>query len=294
MATDTSFYLSAVPAAGRGSQILIRAAGRPGHCRQSLRVDSYGGPDVSSLDRAAGDRLGAARWSPDGSRSSTAPRRPTTARPSVFIVNANGTGPSGHRCPGHLVRHRPDLVAGRHAHRVHALRARDHHGVRPTGIYSIATASVRRPSRSPGSPGTAPRPATGTCRRRGLLPRVVAGRHVLLALPSEATAPGAHRSADGTWHALDRISPTGSPAQSLAAPGTLSRSVERARRQLPAGPLSCVEAGGLDLLELALDGLLALGLRVGSPPRVRPRLGGLLASGAVPLSEKPSDAAAAW
>ena len=72
--------------------------------------------------------------------------------------------------------------------------------------------------------------------------------------------------------------------------------IERARRQLPAGPLSCVEAGGSDLLELALDRLVA---GLGVSPSLGGGLGGPLGgpsspSGAVPLSRTPSDAADAW
>ena len=200
----------AVPAARREADPHRTADGRP--VDSSLPSTSPRAPRRCS-PRAAGDELGSARWSRDGSQVVYNARRPRTAlAAAVRRQRRRHRHDPDHQCPGRLVRHRREVLAGRDEDRVHPLRAAS----TPTHGSSARRASTTsRPARSPRSARSPARSGSSSRARAMRTPRHGEGLFhewspdgtSLLAFESEGAGhPIVIDIATGTWHALDRIS----------------------------------------------------------------------------------------
>ena len=216
VASDASIYLRPFQPPD-GQRILIQR--HTGALSKLVTLDVATGAETV-LAEGAGDELGSARWSGDGSQvvyNASPPGDALSER--LYVVNADGTGTTQiTHAPGTWydidAKYSPD--GSKIAFTRYEYVESKTWVVRPTGIYDVATGEVTevgplaREIREQ-LPGKDDADASDG---EGLFVEWSPDGTSLLAFESEGSGhPIVIDIATGTWHALDRISASGAPTQ---------------------------------------------------------------------------------
>jgi Tol biopolymer transport system component len=215
VATETSFYLRPFQPPD-GQQLLIER--HEGALSRLIALNLVTGVETL-LAEGAGDELGSARWSADGSKVVYHASPDDGVSERLYLVNADGTGTTQiTHAPGVWydidAKYSPDgtKIAFTRYERLKS----NVWVVRPTGIYDVATGEVTevgplaREVREQLPSEDDARASEG----EGLFHEWSPDGTALLAFESEGGGhPIVIDVGTGTWHALDRISASGAPTQ---------------------------------------------------------------------------------
>ncbi|MEP6638201.1 MAG: hypothetical protein ABJC39_02535 [Chloroflexota bacterium] len=213
VATDTYAYVRPFRPPD-GAAILINRSN--GHPRSLVTLDLASGHETVLAEAKGSDDLGAARWSPDGSKVvyNSSPTDDLKSQ-RLFVVNADGTGRRQiTSAPGTW--YDIDAAWSQDGNQI-AFTRYENGVIRPIGIYSMADGTVRDVGPLPRDVRSQhPEPKDGSASQgEGFFFDWSPDGRTLLAFPSEASGhPILIDTIDGSWKVLEQVvEPPGTPSQ---------------------------------------------------------------------------------